>query len=95
MKKKSYKLTMDDDKKDWCDEVVLWYHLDFYHSIHREGTYCVLVNWEKAENNEPCLATLPLLTYNVDIEEYKMHVKLNYRLYERQMVDDDEHINGK
>ena len=26
----------------------------------------------------------------MDTEDYKMHLKLNYRLYERQMVDDDE-----
>ena len=35
----SYKLTMNNDEQDWCDEVVLWYHLDFYHSIRREGTF--------------------------------------------------------
>ena len=81
---------MNNDEQDWCDEVVLWYHQDFYHSIRREGTFCVLVNWEKAENDEPCLAVLPLLTDNVDLEEYQIHVQLNYELYERQMVAEQE-----
>ena len=84
-----YKLTMD-DSQDWCDEVVLWYHLDFNHSIRREGTYCLLVNWDKCQKDKPCVATLPLLDCNVDIEEYKMHVMLNNKLYERQMVHDDQ-----
>ena len=91
---KSYKLTMNDDKQDWCDEVALWYNLDFNHSIWREGTFCVLVNWEKAENDEPCLAVLRLLNYNVDFEEYQMHVQLNYEMYERQMVAEQENENS-
>ena len=78
-----------DDSQDWCDEVVLWYYLDFNHSICREGTYCLLVNWDKCQKDEPCVATLPLLNYSIHTEEYKMHVMLNYKLYERQMVDDD------